>query len=131
MTTTADLVWLFPGEAARTEPIANHHRALTEAIEHLASARGLEASQAVIEGLTCDVVTIAAEFASAMGPLITHLPAITTGLRDAAYYRHLDSECCAQNPDHLRADIPCGAPAHVLQQNLADAYATALHAITG
>ncbi|GAB3971358.1 hypothetical protein GCM10029978_046400 [Actinoallomurus acanthiterrae] len=59
MTTTADLVWLFPGEAAHTEPMANHHRALTEAVEHLASARGLQAGQAVIESLTCDVVTIA------------------------------------------------------------------------
>ncbi|MEV5704821.1 hypothetical protein [Actinoallomurus sp. NPDC052274] len=130
MTTAPDLVWLFPGEAARTEPIANHHRALTEAIEHLASARDVEVSQAVIEGLTSRVVTIATEFASAIEPLIIHLPAITSALRDAAYYRHLDSECCAQDPD-CRVDVPCGAPAHGLQQNLADAYTTALHAITG
>jgi hypothetical protein len=132
VTTAPDLVWLFPGEAARTEPIANHHRALAEAIEHLASARGVEGGQAVSEGLTSDVVTIASEFASAIGPLVTHLPAITAALRDAAYYRHLDSDCCAKDPDRLIGfDIPCGAPAHALQQNLADAYTAALHTITG
>ncbi|GAA4617226.1 hypothetical protein GCM10023195_76790 [Actinoallomurus liliacearum] len=129
MTTAPDLIWLFLGEPARAEQIANHHRALTDAIERLASARGLEAGQAVIEHLTSEVVTTSTRFAAATGPLITHLLVITAALRDAAHYRRLNGGCCAQDPGHLGTDVPCGF--HAVQQNLADVYTTALHAIAG
>ncbi|MCO5999763.1 hypothetical protein [Actinoallomurus rhizosphaericola] len=129
MTTTPGLIWLFLGEPARAEQIANHHRALNEALERLDSARGKEAGQAVIERLTSEVVAASTGFAAAAGPLITHLLVITAALRDAAHYRRLNGECCAQDPGHLGTDVPCDF--HAVQRNLADVYTTALHAITG
>lgn len=112
---------LFPDQILRTKPLVDRHRALVEALDRLATARTSRAGHPVPEQLTAQVVTAATELATAIQPVIDQLPAVTAALRDAAYYRHLDAQECSSG--RCRND-------RTTQQALADAYTTALYAIT-
>lgn len=111
---------LFGDEIPRVQPLIDRHRVLVGALDRLAAEPPSRTGQPVLDQLTAQVVTGATGLATAIQPVIDHLPALTAALRDAAYYRHLDAQECSSG--RCRND-------RAAQQALADAYTTALAAV--
>jgi hypothetical protein len=114
-----------PGEQA----IARYHRRLTEALAHLDTATtGTAPKDQAKPEPALEIVTAARDLATAVRPLIEHLPAITAALDDAAVWREDDDGWCHGCTTTRTPDRRC--PDHTNDQSRAAAYRAALNAIT-
>lgn len=123
---------LFPSEhAAAIEQLRQRYQHLTETLTCTPALtqkkdRGEKNTDTTDPVAMRGALAAAREFAFAAEPLITHLPAIIAALGDAADYRGDDGGWCT---DCTTAGSRCADHTHDLE--VATAYETARHAITG